>query len=238
MSKILRTQTRPLSIVCPPDFATKATVIATCGKTKVLISASVEEDVPPFLKGKDQGWVTAEYAMLPGSTSPRHARETSKISGRTHEIQRLIGRSLRAIIDLKKLGPRKITVDCDVLVADGGTRTTSITGAYVALVLAVRQLLQQGIIQEDPFLDQVAAISVGINQEGDIIADLNYAEDSTCGTDMNIVLSGKGQFIEVQGTAERGTFSEEQLQNLLVCARQALQGVFALQKKVLEENHV
>ncbi|MBP5296166.1 MAG: ribonuclease PH [Bacteriovoracaceae bacterium] len=233
MSKIIRAATRPISIICPPDFATKTTVIATCGRTKVLITASVEEDVPPFLKGKEQGWVTAEYAMLPGSTSPRHARETTRISGRTHEIQRLIGRSLRAVVDLKKLGPRKITLDCDVLVADGGTRTTSITGAYVALVLAIRELLQAGIIAEDPILDQVAAISVGINQEGNIIADLNYVEDSTCGTDMNIVMNGRGEFIEVQGTAERGTFSTEQLQHLLSCAQQALQERFKLQRQVL-----
>ena len=138
-------------------------------------------------------------------------------------------------MDLKKLGPRKITLDCDVLVADGGTRTTSITGAYVALVLAIRQLLRAGIITEDPLLDQVAAISVGINQEGNILADLNYAEDSTCGTDMNIVMNGRGEFIEVQGTAERGTFSFEQLQNLLSCAAQALQSIFKIQQQVLAE---
>jgi ribonuclease PH len=208
-------------------------VIAEFGNTKVHITASVEESVPPFLRDSGQGWVTAEYSMLPGSTHTRIRRERSKVGGRTYEIQRLIGRSLRAIVDLEKLGERSITVDCDVLVADGGTRTTSISGAYVALSLAIDSLLKEGLIKESPLKDSVAAISVGISSEGKVIADLNYEEDSSCETDMNIVMTKSGRFVEVQGTAEGEPFGRDFLDALIDCAGSSLKPVFEAQEKVL-----
>lgn len=177
--------------------------------------------------------MTAEYSMLPASTHTRNQRERSKIGGRTQEIQRLIGRSLRSIIDLEKLGERTLMVDCDVMVADGGTRTTSISGAYVAVVLAVKNLMEQGLLKESPLTEPLAALSVGINKDGKIISDLNYDEDSSCHTDMNIVMTESGKFVEVQGTAEGEPFTREQLNALLDCAQVAMKDVFLAQRKVL-----
>lgn len=211
----------------------KGSVIAECGNTKVYITVTVEESVPPFLKGKAEGWLTAEYSMLPSSTHTRIKRERTGPSGRTQEIQRLIGRSLRSVIDLKKLGERTIQIDCDVIVADGGTRTTSISGAYVALNLAVKKLMSEGLIKVNPLTDQLAAISVGINKEGKIIGDLNYEEDSSCETDMNIVMTASGKFVEIQGTAEGQPFTEEQMSALVSCAKSCLQVVFNKQNEAL-----
>ena len=209
-------------------------VIAEFGNTKVHITASVEESVPGFLKGQGQGWVTAEYSMLPSSTHTRSRRERSKVSGRTQEIQRLIGRSLRAMIDLEKLGERSIVIDCDVLVADGGTRTTSISGACIALNLAVKKLMDDGLLTENPITDQIAALSIGISKEGKIIADLNYEEDSSCETDMNLVMTRDGRFIEIQGTAEGSPFSKEQFNAILTCADDAFKSVFTAQDEVMK----
>jgi ribonuclease PH len=209
-------------------------VIAEFGNTKVHITASLEDDVPRFLKGKNQGWITAEYNMLPSSTHTRSRRERSKVSGRTQEIQRLIGRSLRSIVDLEKLGERTLTFDCDVLVADGGTRTTSISGSYVALALAIKELMKRGELTENPIREQLGAISIGINKAGKIIADLNYEEDSSCETDMNIVMTARGEFVEIQGTAEGHPFNREQLDALLECAEKSLQVVFAKQNEVID----
>src|SRR5690606_23401822 len=174
----------PRSVVFTPNINPYAagSVIAEFGHTKIHITASVQESVPPFLKGKGQGWVTAEYAMLPSATHTRSDRERKGASGRTQEIQRLIGRSLRSIVDLKKLGERSILIDCDVIVADGGTRTASISGAYIALEMAVRKLIKEGLLKENPIKDGLAAISIGINNADEVIADLNYEEDSSCGT--------------------------------------------------------
>jgi ribonuclease PH len=209
-------------------------VMAEFGNTKVHITASLEDDVPRFLKGKNQGWITAEYNMLPSSTHTRSRRERSKVSGRTQEIQRLIGRSLRSIVDLEKLGERTLTFDCDVLVADGGTRTTSISGSYVALALAIKELMKRGELTENPIREQLGAISIGINKAGKIIADLNYEEDSSCETDMNIVMTARGEFVEIQGTAEGHPFNREQLDALLECAEKSLQVVFAKQNEVID----
>lgn len=208
-------------------------VIAEFGNTKVHITASLEDSVPRWMKGKGAGWVTAEYNMLPSATHTRSRRERSKVSGRTQEIQRLIGRSLRSVMDLEKLGERSITVDCDVLVADGGTRTTSISGAYIAISLAIKELMAKGELKENPIKQQLGAISIGVTKAGKIIADLNYEEDSTCGTDMNIVMTADGRFVEVQGTAEGEPFSREQMDGLLDCAGSALKVVFEKQNETI-----
>src|SRR4051794_26588731 len=194
----------------------EGSVLVEMGHTRVLCTASVEEKVPPFLKGKGSGWVTAEYGMLPRATHTRGGREAAlgKQSGRTQEIQRLIGRSLRAVTDLVALGERQITLDCDVLQADGGTRCASITGAMVALADAVAGLRQSGALAKDPLRGFVAAVSVGI-VEGMPVLDLDYAEDSSCGTDMNVVMTGDGRFVEVQGTAEGEPFTKDQMSRLL-----------------------
>lgn len=203
------------------------------GKTKVHVTATVDESLPPWLKGKGQGWVTAEYAMLPSSTHTRNKREKANTSGRTQEIQRLIGRALRSVVDMAKLGERVITIDCDVLVADGGTRTASVTGGYVALEIAVKKLMKDGLLKENPLKGRVAAISVGIDKSENILADLNYNEDSSCSTDMNIVMTDSYKFIEVQGTAEGEPFSQEALDELLKTAKESLKKVFELQGKAL-----
>lgn len=208
-------------------------VIAHFGNTKVHITATIEEGVPRFLKGTGKGWVTAEYSMLPGSTHTRSRRDREKVSGRTQEIQRLIGRSLRSIIDLEALGEMQLTLDCDVLVADGGTRTTSISGAYVALAMAIQKLMAEGKITKNPIKEQLGAISIGVRCDGQVIADLNYQEDSTCETDMNIVMTKSGRFVEVQGTAEKVPFTREQLNAMLDCAECALKEVFKAQDAVL-----
>ncbi len=209
--------------------------MASFGQTKVHVTVMVEESVPPFLKGKNQGWITAEYSMLPASGNTRIRRERDKVSGRTQEIQRLIGRSLRAVVDLEKLGERSLLIDCDVIVADGGTRTTSISAAYVALKLAVKKLMQQGLLSTDPIKDQLAAISVGLTKQGEVIADLNYIEDSTCETDMNVVMTASNKFVEVQGTAEGEPFSYEYLNELIECAKGALKVVFEAQNQAINQ---
>lgn len=233
MSLIQRDKPRKIQFTPHINPYAAGSVLAEFGATKVHITASIEENVPPWMRGQGKGWMTAEYNMLPSSTHTRNQRERSKISGRTQEIQRLIGRSLRSIIDLEKLGERTLMVDCDVMVADGGTRTTSISGAYVAVVLAVRKLMEQGLLKESPLTEALAALSVGINKEGKIIADLNYDEDSSCDTDMNVVMTESGKFVEVQGTAEGTPFSREQLNALMDCAQTALKDVFEAQRKIL-----
>ncbi|GAB4415920.1 MAG: hypothetical protein OHK0056_23870 [Bacteriovoracaceae bacterium] len=233
MSSILRNEPRKIQFTPGINPYAAGSVIAEFGNTKVHITASVEESVPTWMKGKGEGWITAEYSMLPGSTHTRSQRERSKIGGRTQEIQRLIGRSLRAAIDLSKLGERTVMIDCDVLVADGGTRTASISGAWVALSLAVKKLMKEGKLSENPIINQVAAISVGVNVDGKIIADLNYEEDSSCHTDMNIVMTKTGKFIEVQGTAEGDPFSLQELNDLVKCADQSLKFVFDQQDKAI-----
>ncbi len=233
MSIIERSTPRKVTFTPNINPYAAGSVIAEFGQTKVHITATVESSIPPWLKGKGQGWVTAEYNMLPGSTHTRSHRERSKVGGRTYEIQRLIGRSLRAIVDLEKLGEVSIQVDCDVLVADGGTRTTSISGAYVALSLAIKKLMAEGIVKENPIRTQMAAISVGVSKEGKVLADLNYEEDSSCETDMNIVMTKEGEFIEIQGTAEGHPFSKAHLSGLLEAAETSLQVVFEAQNKAL-----
>ena len=209
-------------------------VLIEFGDTKVLCTASVEERVPGFLKGSGQGWVTAEYGMLPRSTGSRMMRESAKgkQGGRTMEIQRLIGRSLRAAVDLKLLGEHTITIDCDVIQADGGTRTASITGGFVALVDAVQYLLDKKLIAQNPIIHHVASISVGVYQ-GIPIADLDYPEDSGCETDMNIVMNDAGGFIEIQGTAEGKAFSEQELQTMLNLGKNAITTLIEKQRAAL-----
>ena len=202
------------------------------GGTKVICTASVEEKVPHFLRNKGTGWVTAEYAMLPRATHSRTNRETLRPSGRTQEIQRLIGRSLRAVVDTKLLGERQIFIDCDVIQADGGTRCASITGAYVALALACRKLVTKGAVKTSPLLSEVAAVSVGIIEETAIL-DLKYEEDSNAEVDMNIVCTGAGRFIEIQGTAERAPFTREQMNEMLALAEKGINDLFTIQRNAL-----
>jgi ribonuclease PH len=202
------------------------------GGTKVICTASVEDRVPLFLRNKGLGWVTAEYAMLPRATNTRTQREVQRPSGRTQEIQRLIGRSLRAIVDTKLLGERQIYLDCDVIQADGGTRCASITGAYVALALACRKLLKNGVVKTSPMLSEVAAVSVGVIH-GSPILDLAYAEDSAADVDMNIVCTGAGKFIEIQGTAEREPFTRDQMDEMLRLAEIGVNQLFEIQRNAL-----
>ncbi len=212
----------------------EGSVLIEFGDTKVICTASVEESVPPFLRGKGSGWVTAEYSMLPRATQTRSARESSKgkVGGRTHEIQRLIGRSLRAITNLPLLGERTIFMDCDVIQADGGTRTASITGAYVALADALRKLVNEGIIAESPLKEAVAAISVGI-VDGRPLLDLNYQEDSSADVDMNFVMTSSNRFVEVQGTAEITPFSLEEMDTMRSLAIKGINHLFEIQKAAL-----
>jgi ribonuclease PH len=213
----------------------EGSVLIECGDTKVICTASVEEKIPPHKKGSGEGWVTAEYGMLPRSTGERMGREAAKgkQSGRTQEIQRLIGRSLRAVVDLKKLGERTIQIDCDVIQADGGTRTASITGAFVALHDAVTGMMGKGLVKETPLKDFVAAISVGIH-EGMPVLDLDYVEDSACDTDMNVVMLGSGHFVEVQGTAEGHAFSREEMDALLELAKSGIGRLIEMQRAALK----
>ena len=212
----------------------EGSVLIECGDTKVICTASVEERVPPHKKGSGEGWVTAEYGMLPRSTGERMAREAAKgkQSGRTQEIQRLIGRSLRSVVDLKKLGERTVQVDCDVIQADGGTRTASITGAFVALHDALSGLINKGLIKENPLRDFVAAISVGV-YNGVPVLDLDYVEDSACDTDMNVVMTGSGNFVEVQGTAEGHAFSRSEMDAMLDLAQNGIAQLIKMQKTAL-----
>ncbi|MFQ6333870.1 ribonuclease PH [Methylophilus sp. 3sh_L] len=227
-------QLRAIEIIRHYTKHAEGSVLVKFGDTQVICTASVEEKVPGFLKGKGQGWVTAEYGMLPRSTGSRMDREAArgKQTGRTQEIQRLIGRSLRAIIDLEKLGERTIHFDCDVIQADGGTRTASITGAYVAMVDAVSTLLQKGLLTESPIKDSVAAISVGVYQ-GTPVLDLDYIEDSDCDTDMNVVMTGKGGFVEIQGTAEGEPFARETMNQMLDLAAKGISEISVIQKTAL-----
>jgi ribonuclease PH len=225
---------RPVRITRHYTIHAEGSVLIEFGNTKVLCTASVEEKVPPHKRGSGEGWVTAEYGMLPRATHTRSAREAAKgkQSGRTQEIQRLIGRSLRAVFDLKALGERTISLDCDVLQADGGTRTASITGAYVAAADAVATLLKAGLITASPIKGHVAAISVGI-LNGTPLLDLEYIEDSTCDTDMNVVMTGAGHFVEVQGTAEGVAFTRQEMDALLALAEKGIAELVTLQTQSL-----
>jgi ribonuclease PH len=227
-------QLRPVTITPRYIKHAEGSALIEVGDTRVVCTASVEERVPPFLKGKGEGWVTCEYGMLPRATTTRTQREAARgaPSGRTHEIQRLIGRSLRSVVDLQGLGERTLWIDCDVIQADGGTRTASITGAFVALVQALRGLKEKGAFGELPVFDFVAATSVG-KVGGEILLDLNYLEDSKAEVDMNIVKTGRGMFVEVQGTAEQSPFSDEQLRELMAAADKGIQQLIALQKKAV-----
>jgi ribonuclease PH len=232
-----RTANQLRDIKITPHFTRHAegSVLIECGHTRVLCTASVENGVPGHKKGSGEGWVTAEYGMLPRSTHTRSRREAAsgKQSGRTQEIQRLIGRSLRAVVDLKKLGERQIVLDCDVLQADGGTRCASITGAYVALAIACNKLIKAGTLAATPLTDSVAAVSVGV-YEGTPVLDLDYDEDSNCETDMNVVMTGSGGFVEVQGTAEGKPFSRNEMDALLNLADAGLTQLKAVQTAAIE----
>lgn len=221
----LSSQIRPISLETGVNRYAEGSVLIKAGNTHVLCTASIENSVPNWLVGKGQGWITAEYSMLPRSTHTRSKRDREKISGRTHEIQRLIGRALRAMIDLKSLGERSVMIDCDVIQADGGTRTASITGGCVALAMALKKA---GL----SYTDTVSAISVGI-KNGEVLVDLDYNEDSSCDVDMNFVVTGKGQFIEVQGTAERQAFSKQDLDRMTDAALKATEELRTLQLKAI-----
>ena len=228
---------RPITITRNYTKHAEGSVLIECGDTKVLCTASVGERVPPWLKGQGRGWVTAEYGMLPRSTTERMRREAAsgKQGGRTMEIQRLIGRSLRAAIDLEALGERVITLDCDVIQADGGTRTSSISGAWVALSDAIQGLLDAGALKQSPLLAPVASISVGIYQ-GVPILDLDYAEDSSADTDMNIVMNAEGHFIEIQGTAEAAPFSDEEMSAMLKLAHKGIREINEIQQQAISQS--
>lgn len=227
-------QMRPVKIV--PDYITTAegSALIEVGNTRVICTASVEESVPTFLRNTGRGWITSEYAMIPRSTLTRTPRESSKgrVGGRTHEIQRLIGRSLRAVADLTRLGERSIFIDCDVIQADGGTRTTSITGAFVALALAMQKMVDAGTLTAAPIRDYVAATSVGI-VDGEVLLDLAYEEDSRAEVDMNLVMTGGKKIVEVQGTAEQHPFDEAQLKKMMDLARKGIESLIAKQQAVV-----
>jgi ribonuclease PH len=228
------TQLRPLKITSGYIKTADGSVLIEMGDTKVICTAKLEERVPPFLRNSGKGWITAEYGMLPGSSQQRIGRESSRgrVGGRTHEIQRLIGRSLRSIADLRSLGERTIWIDCDVIQADGGTRTASITGAYVALMEGARNWRERGIIDVDTIKDAVAAVSIGI-VEGKILLDLCYQEDSKADVDMNFVMTGSGKFIEVQGTAESSPFTKKQMERMAEIAQQGIKELLKAQKKAI-----
>ena len=228
-------QMRPVHIETGYLLTAEGSALIAVGNTRVLCAASVEEGVPPFLRGSGRGWVTAEYAMLPRSTTKRTPREIVKgrPSGRTHEIQRLIGRSLRAVVDTAALGERTVIVDCDVLQADGGTRTASITGSFVALVIALRRMVEFGMLRRLPVNEYVAATSVGMSSAAGLL-DLCYEEDSQADVDMNVVMTGAGKFIEVQATAEHAAFDDEQMARMLVLARKGITELIAIQKQVVK----
>jgi len=222
---------RPVTLEVGVNRYAEGSCLVSFGHTKVLVTASIEESVPPFMRGRGQGWVTAEYGMLPRATHTRGRREAAqgKQSGRTQEIQRLIGRSMRAIIDPKALGERQITLDCDVIQADGGTRTAAITGGWVALRLATRYMLDEGLITKDPILDQVAAISCGVFS-GTPVLDLDYEEDSNAEADSNFVLTGKGDIVEIQATGEKRGFSEGEFESLFSLARKGIRELVIAQR--------
>lgn len=228
---------RPVKITTNYTMYAEGSVLVEMGNTKVICTASVENKVPPFLEGKGLGWVTAEYAMLPRATNTRKKRDIKslKLDGRSSEIQRLIGRALRAVVDREALGERQITVDCDVIQADGGTRCASITGGFVALWLACKKLLDEGVIEKMPLSAQVAAVSVGIFED-EAILDLNYAEDSHAIVDCNVVMTSAGEFIEVQGTGEGRPFSDSELQQLLALGRAGCQALCQAQRTAMGES--
>ncbi len=224
-------------VVFQPHFVKhpEGSVLISMGGTKVICTASIEDRVPPFMRGKGTGWITAEYAMLPRATEQRNIRESSKgkVAGRTMEIQRLIGRALRSIIDLEKIGERTVWIDCDVIQADGGTRTASITGAFVALAFAMDKMMRDGKIKEWPIRDFLAAVSVGLDAKKGEILDLCYVEDAAAEVDMNVVMTGNHQFVEVQGTGEEATFSREQLNRMLELAEGGIDLLVAKQREAL-----
>ena len=229
-------QMRPVNII--PDFISTAegSVLIEVGNTRVICTASVEESVPPFLRNSGKGWITSEYSMIPRATLTRTPRDSSKgrIGGRTHEIQRLIGRSLRAVTDLVRLGERSIFIDCDVIQADGGTRTASITGAFIALGLALERLVEAGTLSAAPLRDFVAATSVGI-VDGEVLLDLNYEEDSRAHVDMNLVMTGSKKIVEIQGTAEQHPFDDAQLKKMMDLAKRGIESLIAKQQAVLSK---
>ncbi|MCC6758207.1 MAG: ribonuclease PH [Candidatus Omnitrophica bacterium] len=226
-------QLRKIKVTVPFNKHAEGSCLIEFGDTKVACTASVEENVPPFLKNSGKGWVTAEYGMLPRSTNTRMNREKTLTTGRTLEIQRLIGRSLRAVIDTSKMGERTIKIDCDVLQADGGTRTASVTGGYIALALAVKKLLKNGVLAVNPLTDTVAAVSVGI-YKGQPVLDLPYEEDSGADMDMNVVMVGSGKFVEIQGTAEKDPFSKKDMDALLKLAEKGIKELKGIQSKFLK----
>jgi ribonuclease PH len=228
---------RPVEIQTGYLKTAEGSALITVGNTRVLCAASIEDSLPQFLRGSGKGWVTAEYSMLPRATLKRTPREVAKgrPSGRTHEIQRLIGRSLRAVVDLNALGERSVLIDCDVIQADGGTRTASITGAFVALADALDQLMQFGAIKRSPLADSVAATSVGIIG-GEAMIDLDYEEDSRADVDMNIVMTGSGKFVEVQATAEQHPFDDAQLQRLIELARRGIGELLKIQRQAIRRR--
>ena len=232
-----RDQLRSISFTTDFIEYPEGSVLISTGKTKVLCNVSIEEDVPGWMEGNEVGggWVTAEYAMLPRSTHTRRSRETDGLGGRTQEIRRLIGRSLRAAVNLKKLGPRTCIVDCDVLQADGGTRTASITGGYVALALALQRLIREGSLTPDVFAPPVAAVSVGVIREGPVL-DLCYEEDSKAEVDLNVVMNANQRYIEIQGTAEGNPFSQRTLDSLLELANQGIEELISVQRRTLDQS--
>lgn len=230
-------QLRPINIKRDFIIYPEGSVLISWGNTKVICNASIEEKVPPFLKGSNTGWITAEYSMLPRSTQTRMIREASsgKLSGRTQEIQRIIGRSLRASVNLDKLGERTIWIDCDVIQADGGTRTASITGAYVALAIAVEKGIKNGLFTDNPMKTQVAAVSLGVIND-EILLDLNYEEDSNCQVDINLIMDKEGRIIEIQGTGEKGLLTKKQLDKIIKIGWKAIKQIFKIQNKVLSNG--
>lgn len=226
---------RPIRIVKDYIKHPEGSVLIEMGDTKIICNASIENKVPPFMRGQNKGWITAEYGMLPRATQQRNIREASrgKVGGRTMEIQRLIGRALRSVVDLDQLGERTIWIDCDVIQADGGTRTASISGAYVAMVLALGKLLEKGMIKKMPVKDLIGAVSVGVLPDRSVVLDLNYEEDFQALVDMNIVMTGENEFVEIQGTGEETTFNNCELQKMLQLAQEGIQHIFTYQKEVL-----
>jgi ribonuclease PH len=233
-----RVQLRPVHIETNYLKHPEGSVLISFGDTKVICAASIEDRVPPFMRGEGKGWITAEYSMLPRATEQRNIRESSKgkVTGRTMEIQRLIGRALRSAVDLNAIGERTVWIDCDVIQADGGTRTASITGAFVAMAIALNKLAEKKSLAKFPIIDYLAAISVGILKNNQVVLDLNYAEDSSAQVDMNVVMTGNGEFVELQGTGEEATFSQKQLMELIGVAQEGLLEIFEYQKAVLGEE--
>lgn len=245
MSELMRPNDRGLNELRPVQIETgyikhpEGSVLITVGDTKIICSATVENRVPPFMRNQGKGWITAEYQMLPRATEQRNIREAAKgkLSGRTMEIQRLIGRALRAVVDLDKLGERTLWIDCDVIQADGGTRTASITGAFVAMVIALGKLVDEGTLTELPITDYLAATSIGVMPEGDVRLDLEYVEDARAAVDMNVVMTGSGHFVEIQGTGEESTFSRSELNAMLDLAESGMNQLFSYQQDAIGDYH-